>query len=452
MTRAACFLLTLPSFAQLQLLTYTGAAETPVQIVYDAGALAAGETREISFRVRNSGSASALVRDVSVSGDGFRMTNWPDWPRTLAPGAFADFRVGFEPRAVQTYSARLLINEASYTLTGRGSATAQLQLWRDSQWQLLTPGAVTPLGSVIAGQLLQTRLRLFNAAPQAILADPPRLSGEGFQLVSAPTAATTLAPGAALEFEVRFQAPVLGPQTATLTAAGRPYTLSASVNPPPPPKLISETALWQSGQEARLRLETAEPAPLDLQGRVVLLFEPAAGLPEDTAIQFVPLGQRFADFRIPAGQTHAQFGTLDTLRVQTGSTAGRIVIRTTLGDLFDEQRFLLEPQAAGIVSVRAVRADLQAEVRITAWDNSRTLAKLAFVFYDRQGRAVSPGRIEADAAAVFREYFAGRGNRGGGFQLRVQFPVTGAAAEIAHVDAELQNGQGVRKLERVAVE
>jgi hypothetical protein len=423
-----------------------------VQVSYDAGALAAGEVREMTFRIRNAGSESRTVQNVTLTGDGFRITNYPDWPRTLAPGGFADFRAAFEPRDVTTYTARLMVNDAAYTLTGRGSASTQLQLWRDGQWQLLVSGASTTLGSVIVGQTLQARLRLFNAASQAVPADPPRIAGDGFQLAGAPPAAAMLNPGAGIEFELRFQAPVLGTQTATLTAGGRPYALSVSVQPPPPPRLISETAQWASGQEARLRLETQTPAPADLDGRVLLLFEPAAGLPEDSSIQFVPQGERFVNFRIPAGQTRAVYGTQDTLRIQTGSTAGTIVVRTTLGDLFDEQRFRVEPQMVTVATARAVRADLQAEVRLTAWDNTRTLSRLAFVFYDRQGRAVSPGRIEADATQPFRDYFTGRTNRGGAFSLRVQFPVTGTASELAQVEVEIVNAQGTRRVERIAVE
>ena len=87
------------------------------------------------------------------------------------------------------------------------------------------------------------------------------------------------------------------------------------------------------------------------------------------------------------------------------------------------------------------------EIRITGFDNTRSLGALAFTFYDAAGNPIAPGAIRTDAAADFASYFAGS-DLGGVFLLRAVFPVTGDASGVASCEATLTNSAGSAKTQR----
>jgi hypothetical protein len=86
------------------------------------------------------------------------------------------------------------------------------------------------------------------------------------------------------------------------------------------------------------------------------------------------------------------------------------------------------------------------EVKVTGLDNSRSVGKLTFTFYDRNNKAVSPGAIEVDAAELFRRYFA---EGSGAFVLRANFPITGPTEQLESVETELTNSSGTVRTGRI---
>jgi len=87
------------------------------------------------------------------------------------------------------------------------------------------------------------------------------------------------------------------------------------------------------------------------------------------------------------------------------------------------------------------------EIRITGFDNTRSLGSLSFTFYDAAGNAIAPGAIRADATKDFAGYFAGSG-LGGIFLLRATFPVNGNTSGVASCEATLTNSAGTAKTQR----
>ncbi|MCL5742449.1 MAG: hypothetical protein M1541_00780 [Acidobacteria bacterium] len=109
----------------------------------------------------------------------------------------------------------------------------------------------------------------------------------------------------------------------------------------------------------------------------------------------------------------------------------------------------IAPSVVGLDSVRGVRSGSNLEIQIAGYDNTRSLSKLAFTFYDKSGNVVQPGQIPVDTTATFRNYFdASQKEVGGVFLLRAVFPIAGDSSGIGSVDVELTNLAGVARAPR----
>src|SRR5687767_2656623 len=115
MTRILLLLALLPPACFSQLKIYLAPASAPgtetlVPAIHDLGSVAAGDTLETRFRVRNHGATAATITSLSVGGSGFSIAGQPSLPYTLAPGLNLDFTVRFQARDFGAYSANLAVN------------------------------------------------------------------------------------------------------------------------------------------------------------------------------------------------------------------------------------------------------------------------------------------------------------------------------------------------------
>jgi len=71
-------ILSLPARAQIQVLLFDGATETPVGSVVDMGSAAPGDVVEVRLRVRNIGSGATTLQTLSITlGSGFKKKSRP---------------------------------------------------------------------------------------------------------------------------------------------------------------------------------------------------------------------------------------------------------------------------------------------------------------------------------------------------------------------------------------
>src|SRR5260370_11145947 len=154
-TRILLFLsiLALPALAQIQVLQFDGVTETPVGSVVDMGSAAPGDIVEVRFRVRNIGSGATTLQTLSITlGSGFKISNAPSLPYTLAPysgpASEAEFRVAFNPTAAGSYSAFLLVNTINIIVRGTATASAVFYLGRPKH--PLAAGATVNLSDIDA--------------------------------------------------------------------------------------------------------------------------------------------------------------------------------------------------------------------------------------------------------------------------------------------------------------
>jgi hypothetical protein len=87
-------------------------------------------------------------------------------------------------------------------------------------------------------------------------------------------------------------------------------------------------------------------------------------------------------------------------------------------------------------------------VQLNAFDNTRTLSRIGYTFYDSKGGAINANPIVPDIAAEFRNYFAST-TLGGSFAVKAVFPVTGDPAQVTAVEVELKNDSGVARTGRL---
>jgi hypothetical protein len=209
---------------------------------------------------------------------------------------------------------------------------------------------------------------------------------------------------------------------------------------PPLPKPFLTVDLKQvaSAQQGTVIIRFDTPAKGTGTGSLTMDFRGAT----DSTVAFAS-GGRTASFGIAPGDTQA------SVAFQTGTTAGILVFTAQLGGATD-QLSLAIPNAPAVVSAtQGQRAPSSIQVDVTAFDNTRTLNRLSFTFYDLAGTLLPSGSIQSDAAAEFARYFAGS-DLGGAFVLRAVFPVTGDTSRIAACDVTLTNSAGSTKAPRIS--
>jgi hypothetical protein len=91
------------------------------------------------------------------------------------------------------------------------------------------------------------------------------------------------------------------------------------------------------------------------------------------------------------------------------------------------------------------------EVRINGYDNTHSITRLAFAFFDGRGGELIPSGIQVDVSGEFARYF-GETDVGGTFLLQANFPVTGDALQIAAVEVAATDLVGTTRSARLLIQ
>lgn len=416
-----------PSF---QLFLRDGQNETAAGSAVTMPPAAAGESSEARFRLRNPTTVPVLINRLSVDPGPFKIFDQFFPPRYIEPGGFLDFAVRFSPQAAGAYSSTLFVNDLKVTLNGSAEAAPAVEIELTAGWLTLRAGQLTDLGTVERRATLRRALRVTPASPV-------RIAGAGFEIQ----------PGAsASEWSIVLISDTPGAATATLDVAGRLFPLRATVTdfPTPRPAIVLPSEP-KTGQQSRLTVRLSAAARTADSAVLTLAFTPDSGLPDDPAVAFLPQAVRSLAVRFAEGESESQ-----EIAFQTGTTAGRITLRVQLGPNSDERSIRVSPEPVVLSSARAAFASAAAEVVFTGFDTTRSVSKVSFTFYLKNGQAASPGRIDADVAAPFAGYF--KSVTGGAFMLRANFPVSGTASELDGVEVEITNSAGTGRTGRLRFE
>ena len=441
-------LFALPAFGQLQLFQFDGVKETPVASVYQVPAAAPGDSLETRFRVRNQGTGAIFLQSLSLSGTGLKIVtaSAPSLPYTIAPGAFVDFRFVFSPDTLGSYSASLQVNNISVLI--RGSAVAAVTV--KFAGSPLSSGTTADFGKLERGLSLQQTFSLTNFSNAPLTVSSIVISGTAFQGPSGITAPVTLSTGQSVPFQITF-----APQTATafsgtLIIDGRTFNLTGMGLDPPLPSasFILDSATASSSQQLKLKVLLAATSKVNGTGTLTLEFRPSVPVLDDPAIQFLSGPKRQATVTVVSGEAIGRFGSSLEMVFQTGTTAGTILFTLKLPNSTVQQSLVVAPAAPGIDIANGTRRVSDLDINLTGFDNTRSASRLAFTFYDKNGKVLAPGAVTADISKDFKTFF-GSSPTGGAFALRATFPVSGDPTVVAGADVEMTNAAGVTKTQRI---
>ena len=446
----------LPASAQLQLFVVNGGAERPVGAQLDLGSVAAGDTFDTRFRIRNTGAAAADVQLISAAGTGFSIADGPPYHYLVAAAASVDFTVRLHPLSPGGYSANLTVYFSSGVASSRievllhAAAVGSLTLLVEQQGGMreIVNSETVDFGRVVRGSSVSRRFAIENRTPAPFSVSRLAALGSGFHLAQTPELPAALAPGTSIAFEVVFEPQDAAPASGTLEMDQRTFRLSGSgINPPLPlPRIVVESQALSSASQSRVSVRF-DPAAR-VAGKGTLRIDLAASVPgpsDPTAV--FATGGRAVEFSFEEGDQVARFDGAPSVGFQTGSTAGTIIFTAQLGDISDWANLVIAPAPIGIQFVRPSRTAFNVTVDIAGYDNTRSAGQAAFTFYNTAGTAMAT--IRTDPAAAFRRYFESSVT-GGAFLLHAVFPVNGSTAEIAAVEVEMVNSTGMSRSPRAS--
>jgi hypothetical protein len=419
-----------PVFAQVVLVLPDG---TPAPGLYDLGAVDSGQVATARFRLRNTSAASATVSSLSVAGVGFSLVAPPTPFGIPAQGAI-DFTVNFQAIGTGSYSAVFRADGIAILLTA--SVLPSLTYRTDSVNGLVLLTALD-FGGVVSGTVAQRRVTVRNETSAILTVPTISVQGDGFTLAAGAPSGQTLQPQQGGEFGVAFNPQAGGARQGTMVIGGRTFPLSGTGTAPPLPKVSLAIDLQPaaSARQGNLVVHFDAPAQVAGTGTATLEF----GGPADATIAFAA-GGRTATFQVAPGNTQA------VLAFQTGTTAGTLTFSAQLGQSTDQQSVVIVPAKPTVTASVGIRSSGSVEIRVTGFDNTRSLGGLVFTFYDGAGKTLIS--IPSDATADFAKFFAAS-DLGGVFLLRSIFPVSGDASQIGSCDVTLANSAGTT-IQRVA--
>jgi hypothetical protein len=445
----------LASFCQIQLFLFDGTNETAISSGsgLNVGTAAVGATLETTFHIRNVGTTSVVVSNIGLSGvSAFTIlqSSVPTLPYILASGTFVSFKVDFSPTSVAVSDNATLAVNTVLTVLLRASATPASQVagvYLDGATIALATGATIDFGSVQAGSSSSHMLRVDNSGGTNAVAIG--VSGTGFQPSSAPASVSA---GTSTSFKISFLPPTgqafrgalaVGTRSFTLTGQGiTPPAVSASI-------AVNGGAAVTSAQQVEITIPLGSAAQAIDTGTLTVQFRPnAIGATDDPAISFTTLPARSATVSITPGDTTARIRGNPSIFLQTGTTAGSIVLTLQLSASGSQITIPIAPLAISIDTVAGLASTSELTISITGFDNTHSAAQLAFTFYDVNNNKVSPGTINVDAGTMFQTYFAS-GVDGGAFALNASFPVTGNVTLISTAQVGLTNSAGTTQTERI---
>ncbi len=417
--------------AQFSMSVVNGGTETAVAAIYQMGSFQPGEAGSAQFRIRNTSSQAATLGFLSVGGAGFSLAGAPSLPVSLDAQQAFDFRVVFQANTAGAYSAALNSEGISVLL----AATVVESLTYEADSQVLGTGAAD-FGSVELGGSASKHFTILNQNSVALAIPAISAGGSGFSLVGTAPSGTVLGPQETSGFDIRFQPAITGASAGSLTIGNRVYALTGTAVgialPKPSLKVNLSPAL--SGQQGTVTVQFDAAARTSGSGVISLQFQPQVAGATDSGIQFAAGGTQVA-FSISPGDTQASFP------FQTGTTAGTLKFSVTLGANSDGASITIAAAAVTVSASQATRSTGTVQVRLTGFDNTRTVSRLIYTFYDASGNPIAPGALTVDSAADFARFFQSA-DAGGNFQLLATFPVTGDTTKIAAFQAQIVNSAG----------
>jgi hypothetical protein len=395
-----------PALAQLQISVLTPEGPQPVGVNFTLPAAAAGDSVEVRLRALNLSASQLPLQTLTVSGAAFSLAA-PLQPVTLAPGAAHEFAVRFSPQAPGSYSALLTVNSSTAFLRANAEWAPALAVLIDGKPVLIPAGGYA--ADAFAGVETVLSVAVWNNRTVPLTVSQISAAHPSVRLRNLPTLPLTLEPDQHAAFQLAAIPEREGPFTAQLNAGLATRTITLNVTRPklPLPRLAAAAVLANAAQTP-IRVAFDEPAPADGAGKLRVSLQ---GAFPDPAIQFSN-GSSEVNFQVAKGSLEATFEGRPSVTLQTGTTAGTLIVEASTESGSTRQSWLLQSSPIVIDSSRAIRSPQSIEITLSGYDNTRTAGSLNFRFFDRAG---APRRLHHCHAAI---------------RIRLLFPVFGSRRRL----------------------
>jgi hypothetical protein len=256
-------------------------------------------------------------------------------------------------------------------------------------------------------------------------------------LANLPALPLSIPPDSFVSFDIMFVPVTLAQATATLRIDGSSFSVTGTGTSPPP---ISQIII--DGPEGNLQaleqpsygLSLAQPYSLDLSGTLTLTFNSEV-FTNDATVQFAS-GGRTVPFTIPANTTSAVFpNNASQIRLQTGSTAGTIVIvpsiSTAAGGISltpanpPVKTLVIGKSAPQIVSAQVANKSPNAvSLLLTGFATGRAISQIEIRITPFAGENISNTAITINASSAFNSWYQGAQSQQFGSLFTVTIPMT----------------------------
>ncbi len=414
-------------------------ASVPENGTIALGAAPVGEEIAASLTVTNVGSVEGSINTVTITGDGYSLSDRPLLPVLLDVGESFTIGINLTPAEVGTAAGQLRIGDSTFDLTGEALGAELTYTLVDDDG----PTAIEPRSTIVfpqtqIGGASELTLRISNSGNEAETISGIGVGAGAFSLDNLPALPSSLAADGTIAFTILFEPDRLGPQNAMLAVNAANFTLSGIGAAPPDLPAVSFTTSGGTVAPADfipLGVSIAEAFPVDIEGVLRLSFDTAV-FSNDPTIQF-STGGRNASFRIPKGETSAIFSGDVTLNpFLTGTVAGTITASATftVGDSGVDITPDTDPEVVFTVnraapSLRSLALGSTGQGRfsilVTGYATSRTVTQLQIAFAETAGSNLATPNLTVDVLDSFLLYYSSSQSVGFGsvFTATINFTV-----------------------------
>jgi hypothetical protein len=413
-----------------------------------------GTTTSTTIRVQNTGNAVGTVAGLGISSGAYNIVDAPITPITLNPNDIFTFTLTFTPTVTGANTGTMRIGNDLFPLSGNGLGSKLTFVYGPSATAVLAQGNVI-FSPIQVGQTEQIPFTVTNAGTTTTtIASIALADTKGvYRLENLPPPGVTLTAGASLTFTIDFAPNTTGFLQTTLQIDNNLFNLVGSGNPPQALPAIQFTGA--SGNvdpltQPAIGLNLASAYGLDLNGTLTLAVN-SASFSADPAIQFSN-GSRTAAFTIPANTTQAVFpGGTNQIRLQTGTTAGNIVITpdftTTAGlDLTPTSpptlTLTVQPSAPVLLAVvETASSNTSFTLKITGFSTTHSLSKLNFQMTGTSDVTTTGGTTSLDVSSAASVWYLSAASSafGGQFAITVPFTLLSSSTSITAPVSKIQS-------------
>lgn len=415
-----------------------------------------GSSKQIQFRVRNTGDAPARIGAISVTGTDFQLMDLPPLAATVAPGQSLVFTINFTPKDSGSITSTLRIDQAAFNLTGAGvGSKLTFTVTIGSSTTTLGPNGTLIFPNVSVGTRSTADVQVTNTGNAPTVINSFSVTGAAFSLSQVPAVPVRLAPGESVRFQLTFAPGTVGAVTGVLQVEDQQISLRASANPPAALPAVSITGLGSNIdalQQPAVGVSLAAPYPLDITGKLTLSFS-SQFFVDDPNIQF-STGGRTVDFRIPANSTDAIFGNgSKQMQFQSGTVAGSISVTPSFAvgnaDVTPNPApSKTAPIAAAAPVIRSVQVGTRTatsfEIIVTGYSTSRSVTQITLQFTPAASSNLTTTTLTSNVEPAFSAWYQNASSRafGSQFSVSITVSVSGDINAVQSVSVTAANSLG----------